>query len=171
MYDIQFVEKYFTEEKIESILFIIIGILSISFALIFWLMIKYSFYKGFAYPLLIIGFIQIIVGTTIYFRSPKDIDRVNTIILKTPEKIASEEIPRMGTVLKNFELYKWVEIALIILGSILYIKFYSSSLTFWKGLGLGLTIEATIMLALDLVAKHRATIYLEALSRLLADFQ
>lgn len=163
MENIQFIETYFTEEKIESLFFIILGIISVSLSFVFLLIIKYSFYKGFAYPLLIIGFIQLMVGGIIYVRSPKDINRVNSIVIETPEKITTEELPRMKNVMKSFELYKWVELILIISGLLLFIVFFTSNLRFWKGFGLSLCIQAAIMLALDLIAANRATVYIEEL--------
>jgi hypothetical protein len=49
---IGFEESYFKQEQIESLIFIILGILSICLALIFLGIIKYSFFKGMAVPLL-----------------------------------------------------------------------------------------------------------------------
>lgn len=164
--NIDFVKTYFTEEKIESIFFIIVGVISIFLAFIFWFIIKYSLYNGFAYPLLIIGIIQLTVGTVIFVRSPKDIARVEQMIKDTPEKIKSEELPRMNNVMKSFETYQWIEIAFIIIGLILYIYFYSSSQTFWKGLGFGLLIQGSLMLSLDLIAKDRAIKYVDQLTKI-----
>jgi hypothetical protein len=161
-----FVSTYFTEEKIESIFFIIVGIITISLALIFWFVIKYSFYNGLAFPFLLVGLIQIIVGTTVYFRAPKDIIKVEQIIKNEPQKIKTEELPRMEIVMKNFTLYKWIEITLLLTGLILFILFYNSSQTFWKGLGLGLLIQASLMLSLDFVAEKRAQIYIQNLTQL-----
>ena len=159
-----FVSTYFTEEKIESLFFIIIGIITISLAIIFWFIIKYSFYNGLAFPLLIVGLIQLIVGTTVYIRSPKDIIKVEQMMKQEPHKIKTEELPRMEMVMKNFTIYKWIEIALIVLGIILFALFYKSPQTFWKGIGLGLIIQAALMLTLDFVAEKRGQTYIQALT-------
>lgn len=161
---LNFITTYFTEEKIESLFFIIIGIISISLAFIFWFIIKYSFYNGFAFPLLLVGLIQLVVGTTVYIRSPKDIIRVEKIIKNEPQKIQTEELPRMEIVMKSFSIYKWIEITLILLGLVLFILFYNSPQTFWKGLGLGLLIQASLMLTLDFVAEKRGQTYVQQLS-------
>ena len=161
-----FVTTYFTEEKIESLFFIIIGITSVCLALIFWFIIKYSFYNGLAFPFLLVGLIQIIVGTTVYIRSPKDIIKVEQFIRNEPQKIQTEELPRMEVVMKSFTFYKWIEIILMLTGIILFILFYNSSQTFWKGLGLGLIIQAVLMLTLDIVAEKRGRIYIQNLSYL-----
>ena len=60
------IEKYFTAEKSESLLFLVIGIIAILLAIAFFFFLKTSFYKGAAVPLLVIGIIQAIVGFTVY---------------------------------------------------------------------------------------------------------
>lgn len=161
-----FITTYFTEEKIESLFFIIIGLIAVFLALVFLFLIKYSFFKGLAFPLLLIGLIQLIVGTTVYFRSAKDIIRVEQIIKNEPQKIQNEELPRMETVMQNFTIYKIIEIILLLTGGILFAFFYNSSQTFWKGLGLGLIMQAGIMLTLDIVAEKRGKTYIQHLSNL-----
>jgi hypothetical protein len=163
MNNVNFIQTYFTEERIESLIFIIIGSIAITLTLIFLSIIKYSFFKGLAYPLLFIGIIQIVVGFNIYNRSQKDIIRVEQIVKTSKKQLQTTEIPRMKTVIKNFAIYKWTEIILMLTGIFLITRFYKSPLTFWKGLGLGLLIQAGIMLCLDIIAEHRAEIYLQYL--------
>lgn len=160
---IEFVSTYFTEEKIESLFFLLIGISSILLALIFLFIIKYSLYKGLAYPLLLIGILQVVVGISIYIRSPKDIIRVGQLIQNEPQNIQSNEIIRIDQVIDNFTTYLCIEMSLIIISLSLYIYFYKSPQTFWKGVALGLLIQASLLLPLDLVAKQRAHSYHDAL--------
>jgi uncharacterized membrane protein len=161
---IDFIKHYFTQEKTESIFFVLIGLVAISFALINLCIIKYSFYKGLAYPMLVIGLIQLGVGTTIYIRSPKDIIRVEHIVKMETQKIQTEEIPRMEAVITNFIFYKWIEIVILISGILLFFYCKKSSYVFWKGIGLGLIIQATLMLSLDIIAEKRAKTYLKQLA-------
>ena len=163
MNDLNFIHAYFTEEKIESFFFIILGSIGIIVAFIFLFIIQYSFFNGFAIPLLLIGCVQVLVGTIVVYRVPKDISRVEQYFRSEPQKIKTEELPRMEKVQKNFEIYKWVEILLIITGFVLFFIFYNSPQTFWKGVGLGLLIQAAVMLSLDLVAKKRADTYMNTL--------
>ena len=163
---ISFEESYFKQEQIESLIFIILGILSICLALIFLGIIKYSFFKGMAVPLLAVGLIQLIVGTTIYLRSPEDKYRVTQMLINKRSKIKTEEIPRMEKVMQNFTVYKWIEIVLILASIILLIIFYYSPQTYWKGLALGLLIQAIIMLSLDVLAENRGQVYIEQLQKI-----
>ncbi len=161
--NIEFIKIYFTEEKIESLFFIFLGFIAVSLAFIFWYIIKYSFYNGFAYPLLIIGIIQLAVGTSVFFRTESDIRRVENMMQNERVVIEQNELPRMELVMQNFTIYKYVEIGLIILGVFLFFYFRTSAQTFWKGLGLGLLIQAAIMLSLDVVAEKRGQTYINEL--------
>lgn len=155
------ITKYFNAEKYESVLFVLVGIFAILFSIYFLIKVKQPFYNGMAYPLIAVALIQIAVGSSVYFRSPKDIARVNDIVQTNKTKVQTEEIPRMTTVMKNFTIYKWVEIVLIFVGIIML--FYFQPLTIWKGVGLGLAIQAGFMLILDFFAESRGKIYLEYL--------
>lgn len=68
----------------------------------------------------------------------------------------------MEKVLKNFVIYRYLEIALILMGAILYYAFANSDI--WRGLGLALLIQASIVLTLDYFAEIRGFIYLEYLN-------
>jgi hypothetical protein len=158
-------EKYFYAEKYESIFFVLVGILAITFAAYFLIKIKQPFYNGVAYPLIAVAFIQIAVGSSVYIRSPKDIARVKEIVATNTSKIKTQEIPRMQVVMKNFIIYRWVEIVLLVAGIIMFLYFQSS--TFYKGFGLGLFIQASFLLLLDYFAERRGAIYLEYLQTLI----
>lgn len=153
--------NYFNAEKFESLFFILIGIIAIITGIYFWVSIKEPFYKGIAIPLFLIALIQLTVGIAVYLRSPKDIIKVEHFLRSEPSKIQSDEIPRMEVVMKNFVVYRYVEIALIIIGLMLFFTLPDSY--FWKGLGFGLSIQAGIMLLLDFFAENRGQSYLEFL--------
>jgi uncharacterized membrane protein len=158
------ISKYFNAEKYESVLFVMVGLFAIIFAAYFLVKVKQPFYKGMAYPLIAVAIIQIVVGTSIYFRSPKDILRVNNIVEHEKSKIYAEEIPRMEVVMKNFVIYHWIEIILLLLGIIMF--FYFEPNTLGKGFGLGLAIQASFLLLLDYFAESRGKTYLEFLQQL-----
>lgn len=158
------VVKYFNGEKAESYIFILIGVIALAMALYFIFALKSSFWKGVAIPFIIVALLEFIVGYTIVTRSPKDITRVETFIQKEQQSIKKIEIPRMEKVLSNFVIYRYVEIALIILGIVL--MYSSMNDTFWRGIGLGLFIQASIVLCLDFFAERRGHIYIVYLQEL-----
>jgi hypothetical protein len=158
------VVKYFNGEKAESYLFILVGVIAFALAFYFFFVLKTSFWKGVAIPFIIIASLEFIVGYTIVTRSSKDLMRVQTYITNEPQKIQIDEIPRMEKVLSNFVIYRYVEIALIILGIIL--MYSSMNDTFWRGIGLGLFMQASIVLSLDFFAERRGHHYIVYLQEL-----
>ncbi len=160
----KFVADYFNAEKFESLFFIGIGFLAIGLAVYFWLVLKEPFYRGVAIPLVLVAFIQLTVGITVYLRSLKDIKRLEYILKNESAKIQTEEMPRMETVMKNFIIYRYVEIGLAILGLLLFLFFPSQF--FWKGVGIGLLVQASFMLSLDYFAEKRGHEYIKELINL-----
>ena len=161
--DFSFIYKYFIAEKQESLLFMIVGIIAIILAVVCWFFIKSnpSFFKGAAIPLLAIGLIQTVVGYTVYNRSDKQkADIAYNIGMEPAAYVKQVEMPRMKTVMKNFIIYRWVEIAFIVTGFILIFLFRSNpDKSFWYGFGLALAIQAVIMLGADYFAEQRGKVY------------
>jgi hypothetical protein len=158
------IEKYFNAEKSESGLFMTIGIVGIVLAVIFFFFLKTEFYKGAAIPLSAIGLLLGIVGYTVYIRSDDDRTRNVYAYDMNPSELKEKEIPRMQTVMKNFILYRWIEIILAAAGIGLYIYFIRDiKHDFWRGLGLGLAIMALLALTADYFAEKRGHGYLKGL--------
>jgi multidrug transporter EmrE-like cation transporter len=155
------ISKYFNAEKSESLLFVVVGVVAILLSAYFFIKVKQPFYNGMAYSLIAIAIIQLIVGGEVYFRSPKDITRVNQIVQTETIKIQTEEIPRMEIVMKKFVLYRWIEIGCLLIGVLMF--FYFPPMTLLKGVGIGLAIQAGFMLLLDYFAEERGEIYLNYL--------
>lgn len=158
------IEKYFTAEKSESLLFLIIGIAGIIAAVVFFFFLKTNFYRGAAIPLLLIGLLLGIVGFTVYKRS--DADRIRNVYAydANPSELRLKELPRMQTVMKNFAVYRWVEIVLAVTGIMLFFYFRNNEAqAFWKGFGLTLAVMALIALTADYFAEARGKVYLNGL--------
>ena len=154
--------KYFNGEKAESYLFLVLGIMGLVISSYLFFLKVSSYWKGFAIPFILVSVLEIIVGISLIYRSPKDIIRVENYIKNEQIKLKIEEIPRMEKVMKNFVVFRYVEIALIFIGAILYFAFANSD--FCRGLGLGLLIQASVVLLLDYLAERRGFIYLEYLN-------
>ena len=155
------IHDYFQAEKNESLVFVIVVATAILCGFYFLLVVNSKFYNGLSWPLIFIAIMQIFVGTIIYFRSPTDEKRVTNFAQNSPKNINNLEIPRMGKVMTKFKLYRYIEIGLIILGLILFL--IASPTGFWRGVGLGIIIQAGIMLLADSFAENRGQHYLEFL--------
>lgn len=156
-----FIKTYFTAEKNESLLFMLMGVAAIAFSA--YALAKWSepFYKGLAIPLILIGVIQLVVGGSVYFRTDKQITELEKLYQTSTAEFKSEETPRMETVMKNFSLYKKIEIAVVLIGILLIL--FTPSRDFWLGVGVGMLLQGAIMLSLDIFAERRGTIYLTAI--------
>ncbi len=158
------IEKYFNAEKSESLLFIVIAVLAIAAAFVFFFFIKTNFYKGAAAPLLLVGLLLGVVGFSVYKRSDADRQRNVYAYDMNPQQLKEKELPRMETVMKNFVAYRYVEIALALLGIGLFIYFKNDAAReSWKGLGAGLALMALIALTADYFAEKRGKDYLNGL--------
>ena len=171
--DFSFIYRYFTAEKQESLLFLIVGIIAVMLAVVFWFFIKSNpnFFKGAAIPLLAIGLIQMVVGYSVYSRTDKQkADIAYNIGMEPVNYVKQTELPRMKTVMKNFVIYRWVEIAFIITGLVLIFLFRSNpGKSFWYGFGIALAIQALIMLGADYFAEQRGKVYTNELNKITAD--
>jgi hypothetical protein len=168
--DFSFIYKYFIAEKQESLLFLIVGIVAVVLAVVFWFFIKSNpnFFKGAAIPLLAIGLIQMVVGYSVYSRTDKQkADIAYNIGMEPVTYIKQTEQPRIKTVMKNFVIYRWVEIAFIIAGLVLIFLFKSNpDKSFWHGFGVALAIQAFIMLGADYFAEKRGQVYINHLEEI-----
>ncbi|MFM9074285.1 MAG: hypothetical protein ACKORJ_01750, partial [Bacteroidota bacterium] len=153
--------EYFTGERNESYGFLAMGVITLGLGVYFFLVRKGQYLRGMALPFLLVAVLEIIVGITIVTRSPKDIVRVEGYLLNDLPQIELAEIPRMETVMRNFVVFRYVEIALIITG--LVILFRSARGTFWRGFAAGLALQAAIVLSLDFFAERRGHEYLKFL--------
>jgi len=173
--DFNFIYKYFIAEKQESLLFLIVGVVAIILAVVFFFFIKTNptFFKGAAVPLVAIGLIQCVVGYTVYTRTDKQKTDIAYNIGVEPATYTKQvELPRMKTVMKNFIIYRWVEIAFIITGLVLIFLFRSNpDWSFWYGLGITLAIQALIMLGADYFAEQRGKIYSKELETIISNLK
>jgi drug/metabolite transporter (DMT)-like permease len=159
-----FIHKYFNAERAESWLFIAIGIVALGLAFGFFFK-NGELLRGVSYPLAIIALIQLTVGGTVLLRSNSDIRRVTEIVQTNPTRIKTEELPRMDIVMKNFALYRYLEIVLLLVG--LCLIFYSKEGSLLKGIGIGLAIQSALILGLDYFAEQRGHEYIDKLKHLL----
>lgn len=158
------IEKYFTGEKSESLVFLSLGIAAVIAAVIFFFVLKTNFYKGAAVPVLLIGLMMGIVGFTVYKRSDADRKHNTYAYDMNPQDLKNKELPRMQAVMKNFVVLRWAEIILAITGIILFFYFRNNEVqAFWKGFGLALAVMALTGLTADYFAEKRGHQYMNGL--------
>ena len=158
------IEKYFIAEKHESLVFLIIGLVVIILALIFYFSAKTQLYRGAALPLLVLGLMQAVAGYTVYMRS--DDQRISQVYAydMNPDQLKTIELTRMRKVKTNFLIYRWIEIGALVAGLILIVLFFKQPLTsYWLGFGITLTMMAAELFIADFIAEKRAVHYISLL--------
>ena len=160
MYNKAGAEAYFMAEKQTALFILIVGAAAlISGVLLYWLGGK-PFWKGFALPLGLIALVQLAVGYTVYSRSDSQRKDIVYKMDMNPQAIAAEELPRMQKVMKQFVVYRSVEMVLLAAGVILFFYFRQKPTgAFWCGVGIALALQAVLMLGFDAVAEKRGAVY------------
>jgi hypothetical protein len=158
------IASYFEAERAESVFFVAVGLVAVALAVWCWRASRKPLHMGLAVPLALVAAIQITVGSIVFVRSTHDGARVQQMVQADPDRVRREEIPRMQAVMKNFVIYRWTEVALLVLGVLLLA--FARPAGAWRGAGLGLAVQAGLMLALDFFAERRGDAYLAWLQSL-----
>jgi uncharacterized membrane protein HdeD (DUF308 family) len=161
-------EAYFNGEKQESFIFIAVGVVAIIAALLLFFYFNNKWGKGAAWPLLLIGILQIVVGYTVYTRSDAQRKDIVYKMDMNTDALIKEELPRMEKVINNFTIYRYTEIGLLVLGIAMYFYFRNQpEKQFWMGLFTALALQAALMLLADGFAERRGRLYLEGMTSFL----
>jgi hypothetical protein len=150
---------YFTAERQESLLFIAVGLIAVAVGL--WLWMNGHRLRSMAFPLIAVAAIQIVVGSSVYLRTDAQVAMLSVQLETAPDAARAAEDVRMAKVMKNFGLYKIIEIVLLSIGVLLVLFLRQSDLA--VGIGAGLILQSSFMLALDMFAELRAEEYIAAL--------
>ena len=95
-----------------------------------------------AYPLVVIALMQIVVGGTVYLRTDSQLSTLSAQLQTNPAAFKVEETARMITVMKNFSIYKTIEMLLLItgIGIIAFLQRYDVA----AGIGVGLVLQSAL---------------------------
>ena len=153
-----FIDAYFGAEKLESLLFIVVGAAAIALALA--LLRRRSRLRGMAIPLIAVALIQIVVGSTVFLRGDAQIAQLQQQARDAPADFKSGETTRMKAVIANFDHFRRFAIGLLALGMAIVVLLRNRAFGF--AFGLGLVLQSGCMLALDHFAEVRAHEYFNA---------
>ena len=150
--------SYFVAEKQESVIFFVVGLMAIGLSL--WLWMNGHRLKSMAYPLVVIALMQIAVASTIYLRTDSQLSTLSAQFQANAATLKAAETARMETVMKNFSIYKTIEMLLLIMGVGMIAFFQRHDVA--AGIGVGLVLQAAVTLTLDIFAEARGAAYLSA---------
>ncbi|POY34766.1 hypothetical protein C3K47_18710 [Solitalea longa] len=164
----QDIRSYFEAEKSATFIIMIIGLLAVITAIVFFFL-KTKLFVGTAIPLLVFGAIEVAIGYTVYAQTDKQTSDVIYSFDMNPDYLKNKELPRIQKVNSNFKVIMYVEIGLLLLSLVLVWLNYSKQ-NFWLGIGLGLLLQGLILFVFDQIAERRARIYTEKLTQFTARF-
>lgn len=156
-------------EKQLGFIGLIIAVILIITAIVFFFFLKTNFYKGASVPFLLVGLLLTIAGFTVYKRS--DNDRIRNVYAydMNPYELKQKELPRIKKVVKNFTIFRYTEIFILFSGVFLFFYFRNNETRFfWKGFGLTLAVMALFLFIVDTTAEKRAKVYADGLESYLS---
>ena len=148
---------YFTAEKQGGLL--LVALAAASLALAAYLFATKSLFSAMAWPVLVLGGIELVIGLTVAGRASAQIAEIEAGLQSTRTATITAEIERMARVNGTFELIKKVEIAVIGVG-VLFLIVQPAPATLGS-IGLGILLQSTVLLVFDTFAHHRAIHYVE----------
>lgn len=146
---------YFTAERNGALLLIALAAASFGFAA--YLLLTHNAFRAMAAPLVVLGGFQLAVGLAVALRTPAKVTSLAAGWESAPAATAAGEIERMQVVNRNFRAVKGVEVGLILGGLLLALLLPHPGTG--AAIGLGLLVEASVLLAFDAFAHHRALVY------------
>ena len=158
---LDYLASYFHEEKQESAVFVAIGLAAIAAAI--WAWQRVPRYRAIAYPLVAIAVIQLAVGGAVFARTDAQVVALAEQRRTAPAEFRAAERARMAKVMASFQVYKAIEIAILVVG--LGLLPFLRTRAALAAIGLGCLLQGGAMLVFDLFAEARGRTYVEALSR------
>jgi hypothetical protein len=146
---------YFAGEKAGAAVCLALGIGAVLFA--FWVFRSHAAFRAMAIPVGLIGLAQLALGAGLWVRTDPQVASLQAGLTDQPQSARQSELARMERVNANFRVIEAVEAALILASLVLALAFRGKpTLT---AVGMGLLLQASVMLAFDLFAEHRAHVY------------
>jgi len=152
--------QYFDAERQAGLLAAALGVVSISASYLWFVR---SPFKAMVWPLVIVGVLELGVGIGLVMRTSSQVQVLEAGFHTAPQSTAATELHRMARVNQSFRIIKGVEVFLLVTGLFLAFFLHTKSLT-WPAVGMGLLLQAAVMLIFDIFAEHRAHVYARWLS-------
>lgn len=154
---------YFEAEKQAAVIIGSLGVIAGIFAAYLWL--SANSFKAMGWPLIIIGLAQIAIGVGLFIRTDPQVAKLHEGLRVNPQATTESEVARMTKVNRSFKVIEAIEVVVILVGVLLALFFRSRNLAL-ASVGMGLFLQAAVLLVFDLFAEHRALVY----TRWLLDF-
>ena len=146
---------YFAGEKQAAVLCLVLGALALAFS--GWLWREHGPFRAMAAPLVLVGLVQLGIGVGLLARTDKQVAALRAALQREPAAARAAELGRMDRVNANFRMVEIVEAVLIVAALVMVFAFRGRPAVL--AVGLGLLVQAAVMLAFDAFAELRAHAY------------
>lgn len=147
---------YFTAEKQGAALIAALGVVAGILGTYLW--VTRSPFRAMAWPLLVIGAGQLAIGVGLLLRTDPQVARLREGLRSSPQVTVESELSRMAKVNRSFKVVVALEVLFLIVGVFLALALRSRH-PGWASVGMGLILQAAVLLVFDLFAEHRAHAY------------
>lgn len=152
---------YFDGEKSAGLVLAGVGALACGWA--FAVRRGYTDAAGMFWPVVIIGVLQVAIGVGLYLKTGPQVAALHATMERAPSEMLSAETPRMRAVQRNFPIIEVVELVMLAVGVAMALGLKGRP--YLSEVGMGLALQASVMLVFDLLAEKRGALYLAALLR------
>jgi hypothetical protein len=146
---------YFTGEKQAGALCLALGVVALAFSI--WVWRSHAPFRAMAVPVVLISLVQLGIGGTLVARTERQVGTLKADLAREPAAARAQELTRMDRVNASFTAFKILEAVLIAAALGMALAFRGRPAV--TAVGLGILVQAAVMLAFDVFAEHRAHVY------------
>lgn len=154
----QGMRDYFAGETRESFVFIGAGAASLGAAIPLFIQ-HGEVGRPMSIPLAIMGVVELALGIGLLARTPKQVEGLAAQLQSDPAAWKEAESKRMRGVMNGFQLYRLFELTMGVTGAAMAGIGYVRDAPTVVGVGLGLLVQAAVLLTLDWFAEERGRKY------------
>ena len=147
---------YFAGEEHAGLLLAGVGIATLALGAVFY-QPRWGL-RSFAVTLAVFALVEIAIGVALYLRTGPQVTSLLAQLGGDSARFFAEEGARMARVQRNFVVIQYIELVVVVTTAIAAISFRNRFAL--AGIALGLLCHAALLLAFDLIAERRGTIYL-----------
>ena len=117
--------------------------------------------RSFAITVGVWSLLQLGIGIGLFVKTDAQVGALQSQLATSREAMTATELPRMEKVQQNFVLLEIVWVAMVVIGALVAWRMKEHPTV--SGIALGVLINASVLLAFDIVAERRGATYLAAL--------
>lgn len=155
-----YLKKYLKSEKQTAWTLLIIGTIATVFGLVSVFQYPKLLWLGLGLPFLLLGLLELATGIVRYMTSSRQHQAFGALIRDFPQQFIRTEQHRLSELIKHLDRKRNTELLLLVLGIGMTIVGGISGLSdLSMGIGIGLSIQAAILLIDSLITQWRAGLF------------